>query len=351
MTNERTAFLEEVVFVYRAQRDRYEKMAREVARISEELLRQHGIRGNVQWRAKDPARLQSKISHEKFAEFTSSRNMLARIGDLSAARITTYVETDREKVVSRLKDTFELVGEPDIKDGTARSPFYRATHVQVKLPKHQLVAQFENLADVSCEIQICSMLAHVYNEIEHDLGYKPFSGDLARSEVEALNAIGNIVTAGDTLIVHAIQRVEERNRNENEHFSDLHDFISRTRPLFSGAKHFADNAGQLYDLLCEAEVNSPGELRSRFLHTAPDYAQYAVDLLDRLDTYLKARYEHADVAIRYTPESGSSDLLLALAVASSDQKVMNVFTKPRQGRPNRLITLANALRDMLDNGG
>lgn len=350
MTDERSRYLEDVVSSYRAQRDRYEKMAREVARICGDLLGQHAIRGNVQWRVKDPGRLLAKIQNPKFASIHGVNDMLARIGDLSAARITTYVETDREKVVARLKDRFDLVGEPDIKDGKSKSRFYRATHVQLKLPAHELVGQFDNLADVSCEVQVCSMLAHVYNEIEHDLGYKPFAGELAKAEVEALDAIGNIVTAGDTLIVHAIQRVEERNRNENDPFADLHDFISRTRLLFPEAKSFADNAGQLYDLFGQLGVTSPSDVRERFLAQSRSNA-HASDLLQRLNVYLEARYEHEDVAIRYLPEPASSDQLMASAVSSGDGPLLTWIASPPQGRPNRLRYLATAMRKMLDDGG
>lgn len=351
MTDERSRYLKDVEASYRAQRDRYEKMAREVARICGDLLGQHAIRGNVQWRAKAPDRLLAKIQHSRFESITGVNEMLARIGDLSAARITTYVETDREKVVARLKDYFELVGEPDIKDGKSKSKFYRATHVQLKLRPHELVGQFDNLADVSCEVQVCSMLAHVYNEIEHDLGYKPFSGDLAKAEVEALDAIGNIVSAGDTLIVHAIQRVEERNRNENDPFTDLHDFISRTRVLFPEAKSFADHAGQLYDLFTQLGVTSPSDLRERFLQSHLAKATLAADLLQRLNVYLEARNEHEDVAIRFLPEPASSDHLMASAVSSQDPALMGWIASPPQGRPNRLRYLATAMRRMLDEGG
>lgn len=350
MESDRAGFIEEVVDTYFAQRDRYAKMALKVETISRELLRQHAIRGNVQSRAKDPDRLRNKLSDDKYKGFNSVPRLLARISDLSAARITTYVETDREKVVARLKDRFELVGDPDIKDGKSKSKFYRATHVQVTLPAHECTGDDANLSGVSCEIQVCSMLAHVYNEVEHDLGYKTFSGELSSAEVEALDAIGNIVKAGDTLIVHAIERVQERNRNEHGPFKDEHDFITRLRPEFPQASHFADNAGQLYDMLSSLGISSPNEVRERFLKTG-GYPARAEDLLSRLNTYLEAKYQDTDMSIRHLPEPESSDLLMALAVESKDKALMSWLATPRQGRPTRLVYLAGALRDLLNAGG
>lgn len=351
MSNEREDFLNAVVETYSFQRDRYEKMAREVARISEELLRQHGIRGNVQWRAKDPSRLLAKIQKSRYDEFRTERAMLARIGDLAAARITTYVETDREKVVARLKDRFEVTDGPQRKedDPTTKSKFYRATHVQARLLPQDAEA-LRNVADLTCEIQVCSMLAHVYNEIEHDLGYKPFSGDLSKAEIEALDAIGNIVKAGDTLIVHAIQRVEERNQNENGRFNDQHDFISRMRPLFGKASSFADNAGQLYDLFLTLGISSPNDVRARFLGDG-DYQDRATERLASLQDWLMSKYQAEGAAIRYLPENKSSDLLMALAVDSKDIGMREWLATAPQGRPNRLRTLAGALKEMIDNVG
>jgi hypothetical protein len=51
--------------------------------------------------------------------------------------------------------------------------FYRASHVEVFLPPSDIVGTYTNVVGVPCEIQVCSMMAHVWNEIEHDLGYKP----------------------------------------------------------------------------------------------------------------------------------------------------------------------------------
>lgn len=345
--------IEEAVDSYVTQWDRYEKMARQVNRLCEGLLRQHAIRGNIQWRAKDPGRLLAKLQklsqRSEFANYGSSKALLSRIGDLSAVRIATYVETDRPKVVAKLKEYFTLVGEPDVKDGVAKSKFYRATHVQVKLPSHELGYQFANLKDVECEVQVCSMLAHVYNEIEHDLGYKPFSGELVPAETEALDAIGNIVSAGDTLIAHAIQRVEDRTSNEKDAFTDLYDFIARCRKLFPNVTNFADNAGPLYDLLRSLGVLSLKDLHEKFL--TGDYVSLSTELIARLQNYLHARHEHSDDAIRHIPDPTSSDLLMALVISFKDDAVRQWLKTPKKGRPLRLEFLASRLDQMLVDGG
>jgi ppGpp synthetase/RelA/SpoT-type nucleotidyltranferase len=64
--------------------------------------------------------------------------------------------------------------------------FYRATHCQVALKAEDLVEPFDNLEGITCEIQVCSLLAHVWNELEHDLVYKPTTGTFSGRESDSL---------------------------------------------------------------------------------------------------------------------------------------------------------------------
>ena len=77
----------------------------------------------------------------------------------------------------------------DKKDSTGH--FYRATHCQVALKAEDLLEPFDNLEGLTCEIQVCSMMAHVWNEIEHDIGYKP-TGELSDLERATLVNIGHL---------------------------------------------------------------------------------------------------------------------------------------------------------------
>jgi hypothetical protein len=65
---------------------------------------------------------------------------------------------------------------PKDKQKPASSPFFRATYCEVHLPESglvvpesELVADYENLQGSSYEIQTCSMMAHAWNEVEHDI--------------------------------------------------------------------------------------------------------------------------------------------------------------------------------------
>ncbi len=57
---------------------------------------------------------------------------------------------------------------------------FTASHALRGVPAFSdLIGTYANVAGVPCEVQVCSMMAHVWNEIEHDLGYKPLTGELS----------------------------------------------------------------------------------------------------------------------------------------------------------------------------
>ena len=99
----------------------------------------------------------------------------------------------------------------------------------VLLKDEEAVGQHQNLKGLGCEIQICSQLAHVYNEIEHDLRYKPLTGALSKNESELLNALARLMEVGDTIISHTREAVDARQKERLVKFQKDHqDSIAQT---------------------------------------------------------------------------------------------------------------------------
>jgi len=176
----------------------------------------------VHWRAKTRESVKKKIDSKYRQELNSVDEAFERIGDLAAVRVLTYVEDDRDTVVDLIKDAFDPPEgkeeiEIDRKDIGGDETFYRATHCQVSMPKDHLVGTYENLGGLSCEIQVCSMLAHIWNELEHDLVYKPQGGNPSSDEKELLKILGNQTLAGDGVI---IQLLLIRNK-VSEHYPEI----------------------------------------------------------------------------------------------------------------------------------
>ena len=207
--------------------DRYQKLAECIGEACQRLLEEHSIRGSVHWRAKEPTRLKAKLekylaTKEHAAEFTDVDSVFRVLKDLAGARITTYFEPDRARVVALVHKRFcgfgpgsQVVAE--VKDQP--SGFYRATHCMVRLKDEDAVRQYQNLKGLGCEVQACSQLQQVYHDLEHDLRYKPFTGALSKKENDLLNALARLMEVGDTIINQTRDAVEARQREQHEELS------------------------------------------------------------------------------------------------------------------------------------
>lgn len=305
------------------------------------------VRATVQRRAKNPKSFVEKLKKpENRAKYNSVDEVFQRISDLAAVRIATYLESDRVPVVEELKK--EFVGpagqnEPEIhvKDQADKGRHYRATHCQVFLPEEDLAGANENLAGTTCEIQVCSLLAHVFNEIEHDLQYKPLAGKLSDAERELIDQLGLLTKSGDITIKRLLHETDDRLKERTGPFADVHDFVARMR-VTMGLENFASNAGQLFDELNTLGLMTPDALSQAVGGVG---SQTIVEVSNHEYSRLKAYLE------AYQPDlldDGSSDVLLAGLLKSWYEQILAHHPMGRgRGRPNRLAQIAAAYRRMV----
>lgn len=333
---------------YVREQDRYVKMAEVVYEKCLEIVQKKlTVRATVQRRAKNPKSFVEKLKKaENRAKYNSVDEVFARISDLAAVRIATYLESDRVPVVDELKK--EFVGpaghdEPviDVKDKADNGRHYRATHCQVFLPEEDLAGTNENLAGTTCEIQVCSLLAHVFNEIEHDLQYKPLSGELSDVERELIDQLGLITKSGDITIKRLLHETDDRLKERKGPFADVHDFVARMRVTME-LDDFASNAGQLFDELTTLDLMTPDALSQAI---RGDGAQTIVEVCNYEYGRLKAYLQGVQPDLL---DDGSSDVLLAGLLKNLYELILEHHPMGRgRGRPNRLAQIAAAYRRMV----
>jgi ppGpp synthetase/RelA/SpoT-type nucleotidyltranferase len=327
--------------------DRYAKMAEVTYEKCLDIVRRKlTVRATVQRRAKSPKSFVEKLRKPEIrAKYANVDDVFAKISDLAGVRIATYLESDRVPVVEELKKEFVGTdgGRPvvDVKDKSTNGRHYRATHCQVYLPESDLSGVDENLKSTTCEIQVCSLLAHVFNEIEHDLQYKPLSGDLSQKERELIDQLGLLTKSGDITIKQLLQETDERLKERTGEFADVYDFIARMRGVL-GLGGFGANAGQLFDELLELSLVTPeaisqlvigGDRRSLSEICQAEY--------QRLKEYLLKTQSELVL------EDGSSDVLLAGVLKKSVEQILaNHPTGRGMGRPSRLTQIAKAYSRM-----
>jgi hypothetical protein len=239
------------------------------------------------------------------------QSVFDQVRDLAAVRIAIYEQRHEEQVVELVSKRFvdskgaRPTSERKDKNATNSSNFYRATHVEAFLRETDVIGTYSNVSDVPCEIQVCSMMAHVWNEIEHDLGYKPLTGSLSEQERSLLISLGLAVRQGDITIGNLFAETERRQREHGGVFTDVYDFVARVRGWFPDTD-FGRNAGSLYEALLPIRLVSPEGILK--LIPIPEPMTRAAQIaLDRFAEKLSAQGE-----VRFMPDRNSSDLLLIL---------------------------------------
>ena len=317
---------------YEREYDRYLKLCARVAEICRDIVDANAIRAQVTSRAKTPKSLEGKLRRvvvSKRKPLTDVDSVFVHVRDLSAVRIATYETRHEAQAVDLVCKRFhsEAGGTPVAEakdyqnDPSRRDNFYRATHVEVCLRPDDLVGTYSNVARVPCEIQVCSMMAHVWNEIEHDLGYKPFSGALSQFERDQLRHLGMMVRAADDTISHLLAATDQRLSAETTPFADVYDFVARLRPWFPGVD-FGRHAGPLFEILRPLRLLTPDAIRRQ------------IDLSDPLSDHAKARLEQlAEGGFFFSSfldlHANSSDLLLVALLP----KMAGIFVRDSSQDP------------------
>ncbi len=340
--------IQESVKRYRRELDRYSKLATYVAaRCQSEIVKDNAIRANVTWRVKAPDKLDGKLRRLQLvpaetATLDSVDAVFGRIGDLAGVRISTYQERDRDKVVEHVKRLFRGPNggtvEVDRKD--TKEKFYRATHCQVMLAAEQLEPPNDNLEDISCEVQVCSLLAHVWNEVEHDLGYKPTTGSLSVRERDSLDLLGHLTVSGDTAIKQLFDATDERLAQTKSQFHDVFDFVARLRKRFPASTEFGQNAGQLFDELVALGLNTPDSIESTFL--IANFEERGRSLVDEYTKYV----EDCGDAITELDAASSDPFLMLVLEKRADTIYERHPTGRGQGRPPRIVSVAKRFLEM-----
>lgn len=234
------AAVDEFMEQYRRAYEFYAKLSRTCADQCETGLLGAGVRHMVTYRAKSPARLKAKVDKRNTTKnYATAQEIYADIRDLAGVRVGLYFPGDLSKVQEFVKDTFDILEGPRVFPAdnntqnsspiyTRRFTGYGAVHYLVALKK----GQTGDLAYARepIEIQIASVLMHAWAEVEHDLLYKPATGELSEDEHAILDQINGLVLAGEIAlerIQKAIARRVGRNMKFNNHY-DLASFLYRT---------------------------------------------------------------------------------------------------------------------------
>jgi ppGpp synthetase/RelA/SpoT-type nucleotidyltranferase len=332
---------------YERERDRYLKLAARIADICRsEIVEANAIRAQVTWRAKSAKSFADKLrrfSKRPDKNCETVEGVFVMISDLAGVRIATYQPETEPRVTQEIQKRFRGTDGLDVKreekDKVAQGGFYRATHCQVVLPDDDLVGTYENLKATSCEIQVCSMMAHVWNEIEHDIGYKPEGTGPQEKEHGLLQALGHLTRSGDEIITRLLEANAERLQEQQGEFEDVFEFVARLKPQFPDTD-FTRYSGQLFDEAQALGLSSFEKLKEALGGDANFIPEVARKQLAEFNDYLRKRQES-----EWLLDEGSSDVVLILLLEKFAEQIEENHPAGRgMGRPPRIRSIATRYR-------
>jgi ppGpp synthetase/RelA/SpoT-type nucleotidyltranferase len=212
--------IDDFIKQYNKEFDYYQKLAQIVSSKIEDQLFKRGIKAIVTNRAKRPDRLKDKlIKRNKDKQYQAVNDIFQDIVDLAGIRVSLYFPSEREIMDEIIGELFHVEKKKDF-PGAAHTPKYTkrfsgywATHYRVKLKEESLTKRY---LDTLAEIQVASVLMHAWSEVEHDLVYKPFSGDLSKEELAILDEINGLVLSGEIALERLQSAMAERTKQRND---------------------------------------------------------------------------------------------------------------------------------------
>lgn len=165
--------LDTIMSEYYQHVDVYKKMQHDVEDIINTLIEANHIKiSTMSLRIKSEQALRNKvISKDKYQH-------LEDITDILGCRILTLFESDVERILELLEDTFEV---SEIVDKRKKSKHnriefgYNSVHMVVKFTDERCkLVEYQKYQDIRFEIQLRTVLQHAWAEVEHGLGYKSY---------------------------------------------------------------------------------------------------------------------------------------------------------------------------------
>ncbi|MDP9105512.1 MAG: RelA/SpoT domain-containing protein [Candidatus Eremiobacteraeota bacterium] len=195
---------EAFIDAYRRQRPFYARLADYVATSVESSLVAGGVRALVTNRAKSIDRVRGKL--EKLATdgfiLPDIDDVRRAIYDLSGIRVALYFPGDMESVKSLVEELFLAQHPKHFPTKRTNSynhfPGYCATHYIGSLRASDLDQIGTEYSQELFEIQIASVFMHAWAEVEHDLRYKPLTGDLSEDELSILESLNGVALTAET---------------------------------------------------------------------------------------------------------------------------------------------------------
>lgn len=212
--------IDQFITQYNREFDFYQELSRLASTQIEDQLIKRGIKAIVSHRAKRPDRLNDKLKkRDEEKKYKSVDEVVSDIADLAGVRVSLYFPSERDVIDEIVSDIFDVTKKKIFPDA-AHTPKYEkrfsgywASHYRIKLKENSTNKRYMNSL---VEIQVASVLMHAWAEVEHDMVYKPYSGELSKDEQAILDEINGLVLSGEIALERLHKAMSERTKAKNK---------------------------------------------------------------------------------------------------------------------------------------
>jgi len=289
--------IEEFMHEFRMEQEKWSTLAQRVHAKCNQLLEQNNIRAICTWRCKEEKSLREKVikisGERRKPKFVSGKEQPPEgpyrkvndihndLVDLAGVRIALYFPNQSRDVDEMIMSFFQIIekrehtGSKQSNTGMAnliskkpKFTGYIAQHYIVSV-KHRfemfgLLAEDLPSALPCVEIQVTSLILHVYYEIEHDIAYKRGGTKPSLHQTEVLDALNGLVKTGEALIENVYKSgtaiLHERKPQDSfKNAYELEVFLSSKNFLYE-APLYGSSVKVLLHFLQRLEMSSPNNL-------------------------------------------------------------------------------------------
>ncbi len=290
----------------------YVELGRICAQACETSMEQMGIRAIVTSRAKKPERLRNKLEKRNVAKrYHTFEDIYDDIADLSGVRIALYFPGDLAKVRQFIEANFivkECRSFPEAEDQddlhsteyVKRFSGYWATHYRVYMKYENLSHENKKYAKTMIEIQVASAIMHAWAEVEHDLVYKPFSGELSYEEYQILDELNGLVLTAEIALQRLQTAVKNRVSQVGSEFNNHYEVAIFLNNRFSSHENtngelMLGRVDLLFNCIKSTDLNKPERIKELLSDVDPQRKDRSIvdqimDKINEIDAALYAKY-------------------------------------------------------------
>lgn len=170
----------------------YQHLCEEVAYILKKKIKESNIEySSITYRAKSLDSFCEKIDRKNYEK------PLVNITDIAGVRIVFLYQSDKSKIEEIIEKEFKIIEKVDkIKQSDDDRFGYVALHYLLKIGKTSIGARYDDIKELTCELQVRSVLQDAWSIIAHHLSYKQESA-VPKELRRKLNSLSGLFETAD----------------------------------------------------------------------------------------------------------------------------------------------------------